>query len=54
MVNETGIVTVPGAGFEQKPGSYHYRLTNLVTPTSAMKETLDLLHKFNEDFHNKY
>jgi len=43
MVNETGIMTVPGSGFGQKEGSYHYRMTNLVTPTALMEDTLELL-----------
>jgi len=54
MVNETGIMTVPGSGFGQKEGTYHFRMTNLVTPTSEMIETLDLLQKFNTEFHDKY
>lgn len=54
MVNQTGIVTVPGSGFGQREGTYHYRMTNLVTPTSNMKETLDRLEEFNERFHDKY
>lgn len=36
LVNETGIMTVPGSGFGQKEGEYHYRITNLVTPTEKM------------------
>jgi len=54
MVNETGIMTVPGSGFGQKEGSFHYRMTNLVTPTTHMNDTLDLLQDFNTKFHNKY
>jgi len=54
MVNETGIMTVPGSGFGQKEGSFHYRMTNLVAPTTHMNDTLDLLQDFNTKFHNKY
>ena len=54
MVNETGIMTVPGSGFGQVAGTYHFRMTNLVTPTADMIKTLDLLKKFNSDFHGKY
>jgi len=36
MVNETGIMTVPGSGFGQRPDSYHYRITNLVNPTQDL------------------
>ena len=54
MVNETGIMTVPGSGFGQRPGTYHYRMTNLVCPTEELKKTLDKLKKFNHEWHNKY
>ena len=43
MVDETGILTVPGSGFGQKEGTYHFRMTNLVTPTSDLVETLENL-----------
>lgn len=51
MVNKTGIMTVPGSGFGQKEGTYHFRITNLVTPTKRMEEVLEVLRKFNDDFH---
>ena len=54
MVDATGIMTVPGSGFGQKEDTYHYRMTNLVTPTGDLVETLEHLKKFNTDFHNKY
>jgi len=41
MVNETGIMTVPGSGFGQRENEYHYRITNLVSPTEQMKQTLE-------------
>jgi len=40
LVNETGIMTVPGSGFGQKENEYHLRITNLVTPTETMKDVL--------------
>ena len=54
MVNETGIMTVPGSGFGQKPGTYHYRVTNLVTPTAELERTLKRLKKFNTEWHKRY
>lgn len=54
MVNKTGIMTVPGSGFGQKDGTYHFRITNLVTPTSKMAEVMDTLRKFNEEFHRTH
>lgn len=43
MVEQTGIMTVPGSGFGQRDGSYHYRMTNLVTPTENLETTLEAL-----------
>ena len=47
-------MTVPGSGFKQKENTYHFRISNLVTPTSDMVETLDNFKKFNDDFMGKY
>lgn len=41
LVNQTGIMTVPGSGFQQEPGTYHFRITNLVTPTQKLERVLD-------------
>ena len=51
MVNKTGIMTVPGSGFGQAKGSYHFRITNLVNPTSHMEKVLENLKTFNDEFH---
>jgi aspartate/methionine/tyrosine aminotransferase len=51
MVNKTGIMTVPGSGFGQAKGTYHFRITNLVNPTSHMEAVLQNLKKFNDEFH---
>lgn len=54
MVNDTGIMTVPGSGFGQREGEYHFRITNLVCPTERMKDTMESLKNFNAKFHDKY
>ena len=54
MLNSTGIMTVPGSGFGQRDNSYHYRATNLVTPTKDMETVLTSLREFNTQFHDKY
>ena len=41
MVDKTGIMTVPGSGFGQQKGTYHFRITNLVNPTSHMEQVLE-------------
>jgi len=54
MVEETGIMTVPGSGFGQAPGTYHFRITNLVTPTSRMQEVLGKLVEFNKKWQARH
>ena len=54
MLNETGIMTVPGSGFGQKEGTHHFRITNLVSPTPEMEKCLDSLQVFNDNFHSRY
>ena len=51
MVNKTGIMTVPGSGFGQQEDTYHFRITNLVNPTSHMEQVLENLKSFNNEFH---
>lgn len=50
LLEETGIVCVPGSGFGQKKGTYHIRLTNLINPASEIERMLGKL----KDFSNKY
>ncbi len=47
LLEKTGVLTVPGGGFGQKPGTYHLRLTNLVNPVEKLLETLERVHEFN-------
>jgi alanine transaminase len=54
MVNQTGIMTVPGSGFWQEPGTYHFRITNLVTPTERMEAVLDKLKVFNDKWQSTH
>ena len=54
MLNETGIMTVPGSGFGQVDGTHHFRITNLVCPTEEMKDVLHHLEAFNTRFHERY
>lgn len=43
MIEETGIMTVPGSGFGQVDGTYHYRITNLVSPTEELVDMVQNL-----------
>lgn len=47
LLENTGLVTVAGSGFGQKPGTYHFRITNLISPKEKLIETLDKIEAFN-------
>eukprot|EP01023_Acetabularia_acetabulum_P009420 TRINITY_DN14221_c0_g1_i2.p1 TRINITY_DN14221_c0_g1~~TRINITY_DN14221_c0_g1_i2.p1 ORF type:complete len:486 (-),score=93.32 TRINITY_DN14221_c0_g1_i2:432-1889(-) len=49
MLEETGVITVPGSGFGQEPGTFHFRLTIL----PPEKEFGILVQKL-QDFHAKF
>lgn len=49
MVEKTGIVTVPGSGFGQRPGTFHFRMT--ILPEEDILE--QVLHDI-EKFHNEH
>lgn len=54
VLKNTGIVLVPGSGFQQRPGTYHFRITTLILPISRLRAELDSFTAFNEKFHQKY
>ncbi|KAM4606026.1 alanine aminotransferase 2-like [Polymixia lowei] len=49
LLEETGICVVPGSGFGQKEGTYHFRMT--ILPSS---DKLKILLKKVQDFHLKF
>ncbi|KAH7929244.1 PLP-dependent transferase [Leucogyrophana mollusca] len=51
LLDATGICVVPGSGFGQKEGEYHYRLTCLCP---GVDEYVGKLEKFHEEFSKKY
>jgi alanine transaminase len=50
LLENTGLVTVPGSGFGQKDGTYHLRLTNLICPKEELMKQLDKIEQFNNTF----
>ncbi len=48
LLEETGIVVVPGSGFGQKEGTFHFRTTVL-----PQEEDLQLVIQSISDFHHK-
>jgi len=51
LLDETGICVVPGSGFGQKEGEWHYRLTCLCP---GVDEYVGKLEKFHQGFVEKY
>jgi len=52
-LEETGICVVPGSGFGQRPGTYHFRMT-ILPPTEKMKSLFPLFRDFHLKFTEKY
>ncbi|KAL1128921.1 hypothetical protein AAG570_013455 [Ranatra chinensis] len=53
LLENTGICIVPGAGFGQKPGTYHFRTTILPQP-AKLKSMLQTLKDFHIKFMQEY
>lgn len=53
LLESTGICIVPGAGFGQRPGTYHFRTTILPQP-EKLKEMLDMFRDFHVKFLAEY
>jgi len=53
LLETTGICIVPGSGFGQIPGTYHFR-TTILPQTPALKEMMNKLREFHINFTNRY
>ena len=53
LLDATGIVLVPGSGFHQKEGTFHFR-TTILPPEETMEKFFSLLKAFHTDFMAKY
>jgi alanine transaminase len=53
LLENTGIVVVPGSGFGQKEGTYHFRIT-ILPPEDSMHEVIKLLKEFHIKFTQQY
>ncbi|XP_071348252.1 alanine aminotransferase 2-like isoform X2 [Trachinotus anak] len=53
MLEETGICLVPGSGFGQKDGTYHFRMT-ILPPTNKLQILLNKVKEFHQKFTNQY
>jgi len=53
LLEATGIVVVPGSGFGQKEGTWHFR-TTFLPPESDMEAVIQRMTDFHGDFMKKY
>ncbi len=53
MLEQTGIVVVPGSGFGQKEGTFHFR-TTILPPEDSMHEVVKQIASFHTHFTLKY
>lgn len=53
LLENTGICIVPGSGFGQQPGTYHFRTTILPQP-DLLKVMLDKFEEFHKKFLEEY
>lgn len=54
LVEETGMITVPGSGFGQAKGTAHIRMTNLIYNDRVMDESMERMHTMVKELHEKY
>jgi len=53
LLGQTGIVVVPGSGFGQYPGTYHFR-TTILPPEDKFDEVLNKFRDFHLQFMKRY
>lgn len=53
LLESTGLVVVPGSGFGQVEGTFHFR-TSFLAPEKMMTEVLGKLEAFQDAFMAKY
>lgn len=54
LLEEIGLVCVPGSGFKQKEGTWHYRTTILPLPEERFNKAFDELTKLNDKIMDQY
>eukprot|EP00931_Biecheleriopsis_adriatica_P040395 TRINITY_DN23158_c0_g1_i1.p1 TRINITY_DN23158_c0_g1~~TRINITY_DN23158_c0_g1_i1.p1 ORF type:complete len:510 (-),score=96.62 TRINITY_DN23158_c0_g1_i1:59-1588(-) len=53
LLEATGVVTVPGSGFGQEPGTFHFR-TTILPPDDMLEDMIVKVGAFQADFLKKY
>ena len=53
LLNETGVIVVPGSGFGQVPGTWHFR-TTMLPPEDQIDDVIAALSRFHSQFMQAY
>ena len=53
LLEETGISAVPGTGFGQEPGTFHFR-TTILPMEDKIAEVVELFKNFHSNFMAQY
>jgi len=53
LLEATGIVLVPGSGFGQRDGTYHFR-TTILPPENMVHSVIESLRTFHNNFIRRY
>ncbi|KAG7262939.1 hypothetical protein CRUP_008719 [Coryphaenoides rupestris] len=53
LLETTGICLVPGSGFGQREGTFHFRMT-ILPPAGKLKYVLEKIREFNQQFLQEY
>ncbi|PAA90603.1 hypothetical protein BOX15_Mlig014945g2, partial [Macrostomum lignano] len=53
LLEEKGVCVVPGSGFGQRPGTYHFRMT-ILPPVEKLKKVMQIFKEFHESYVNRY
>jgi alanine transaminase len=53
MLDATGVCVVPGSGFGQVDGTWHFR-TTFLPQESQIEKVMQRMGKFHKDFMDKY
>lgn len=53
LVEEKGVVLVPGSGFEQVPGTYHFRIT-ILPPEDQIQRCVEDIASYQASIHKKF
>ncbi|CAK89418.1 unnamed protein product (macronuclear) [Paramecium tetraurelia] len=54
LLKETGLVVVPGSGFLQYPGTYHFRMTILILPEEKLLAKMKIFQQWHESYIAKF